>query len=216
MPVTPAIAISLDAAGLLPRRECGAESGRQHLHELTSGLACGDDAIWAEFHRDYGPLLFRYLLGGARGNYELAADALQQTYLRVARHARPCDSAPQFESWLRRLAGSALNDCRRRRNTFWQRLRGHLRGEEEPASPAENVEQAVDDRVFIALDSALARLAPDERALLEAKYFSGTDVRTLAAKLNVSPKAVESRLTRARAELRRQLTIILSDHDQAP
>src|SRR5215213_9994079 len=102
MHATPAAAIPLDAAALSPRRESGAASSS--LPELTRGLARGDDAAWATFHRDYGPELFRYLLGGTRGNYELAAEALQQTYLRIARYARPCDSAPQFESWLRRLA----------------------------------------------------------------------------------------------------------------
>jgi DNA-directed RNA polymerase specialized sigma24 family protein len=52
-------------------------------------------------------------------------------------------------------------------------------------------------------------LPPDDRALLEAKYFSGTDVRSLAHQLAITPKAAESRLTRARAELRRLLETAL-------
>ena len=52
-----------------------------------------------------------------------------------------------------------------------------------------------------------------ERALLEAKYFAGSDVRSLAVTLGISAKAAESRLTRARAELRRQLIAELSRHE---
>ncbi len=69
------------------------------------------------------------------------------------------------------------------------------------------------DRAFAALDAALAQLDPAERALLEEKYFSGAAVRHLAERLGLTPKAVESRLTRARAELRRQLTLALSRHE---
>ena len=195
-------AAPLNASLFSARTEQAASPTR--LRELTTALAKGDDKAWSEFHRDYGPGIFRYLLGGTRGDYDLAAEALQQTYLRVARYARPCDSAPMFGGWLRTLASSALNDCRRRRKRFWGLLQ---RPEAAPDDPA------ADERVFAALDAALAQLEPTERTLLEEKYFSGADVNRIAAKLTVSPKAVESRLTRARAELRRHLVAALSRHE---
>ncbi|MBC7365727.1 MAG: hypothetical protein H7343_02760 [Undibacterium sp.] len=68
------------------------------LHTLTTGLARGDDVTWTRFHRDFGPGIFRQLLAATRGGHALARGAPQQTYLRVARHARPCDSAPMFSS----------------------------------------------------------------------------------------------------------------------
>ena len=179
------------------------------LRELTAGLARGDDPAWSQFHRDYGPGLYRYLLGGTRGDCDLAAEALQQTYLRVARYARPCDSAPMFAGWLKTLASSALNDCRRRRKSFWSRWQRHAEDSGESAPDC----AAGQDRVLAALDTALAQLAPEERALLEEKYLAGADVRRLAAKLALTPKAVESRLTRARAELRRQLVAALARHE---
>ena len=88
------------------------------LRVLTAGLAAGNDEAWMQFHRDYGPGLFRWLLARTGGDHDLASEALQQTYLRIARHARPCDSAPMFESWLRTVARSALHDCFRRRQSF--------------------------------------------------------------------------------------------------
>jgi RNA polymerase sigma-70 factor, ECF subfamily len=178
------------------------------LVALTSGLARGDDDAWAEFHRSYGPGIFRQLLAAAWGNHDVASEALQQTYLRVAKHARLCDSAPMFAGWLRVVARSALNDCLRRRRSFWQLL--HRRAE-DPTDLESSTEQ--EDRLLATLDMALATLDPDDRALLEAKYFSGTDVRTIAAQLAISPKATESRLTRARAQLRERLLAALPRHD---
>lgn len=201
-------AIASPVTAVLPGIRQKSEVPVPPLREFAAALAHGDDDAWARFHREHGPEIFRYLLGGARGDYDLAADALQQTYLRVAKYARPCESAAEFAGWLRTLASSALNDCRRRRKSFWSRF--VAAGQEDQAAAL--VEQD-HNRVFAALDQALAQLGAKERSLLEEKYFSGADVRSLAAQLDVTPKALESRLTRARAELRRRLSVILSRHD---
>ena len=179
------------------------------LRELTAGLARGDDAVWAQFHREYGPGIFRQLLAATRGDYDLASESLQQAYLRVARYARPCESAPMFGSWLRTVTRSALSDCRRRRRSFWALL------SRRQADPSDETDfNADEDRLLVALESALASLGPDARSLLESKYLLGSDVRTIALQLAVSEKAVESRLTRARAELRQRLLDTLPDHEQ--
>lgn len=201
----PSIASTLNA--LIPLRMEQASSPSE-LPTLTAALARGDDAAWSAFHRDFGPGLFRYLLAATRGDYDAASEALQQTYLRVARHARPCESLVQFESWLRLLARSALNDHRRRRSV-WSRLLS--RPEAVPEDPA--ADSAHEQHIAAALETALARLTREDRALLEQKYYAGHDVRTLAEKLGLTPKAVESRLMRARAELRRHLLASLARHE---
>lgn len=179
------------------------------MHTLTTGLARGDDVAWTRFHRDYGPALFRQLLAATRGDHHLAGEALQQTYLRVARHARPCDSAAMFAAWLRVVAHSALNDCRRRRRSFWSLLtRRHADPTDTPV-----VADTDEPALLAALDTALSELTPEDRALLQAKYYTATDVRSLAAKLTISEKAVESRLTRARAALRQRLVAALARHE---
>ncbi|MBP6507638.1 MAG: sigma-70 family RNA polymerase sigma factor [Opitutaceae bacterium] len=177
------------------------------LRALTRALARGDDIAWAQFHADYGPAIFRQLLALTRGDHDVAKEALQHTYLRVAKHLRPCDAEPMFKAWLRTVARTALLDCWRRRRTFKELL---FRKQQEPPELAD---PAVDDRLMTALDTTIARLAPEDRALLEAKYFSGQDVRTLAESLAISPKATESRLTRARETLRRELLLELQRHE---
>jgi RNA polymerase sigma factor (sigma-70 family) len=201
----PAAVSPLNAATFPARMESAAAPSP--LRELTTGLARGDDAAWSEFHRDYGPTLFRQLLAATHGDHALASEALQQTYLRIARHARACDSAPMFSAWLRTVARSALHDCWRRRRTFWQLLRHPSAAPESPSDDSR------DGALTDALDAALAQLDATDRALLEQKYFAGLDVRTLATRLELTPKAVESRLTRARAELRRLLIAALKRHE---
>jgi RNA polymerase sigma factor (sigma-70 family) len=173
------------------------------LRTLTTGLARGDDAAWMQFHREYGPGLFRQLLAATRGDHDLAGEALQQAYLRVARHARPCDSGAQFASWLRLAARSALSDCRRRRRSYFSLLRHRAA---EPTAWSND-----DGPLFAALDASLGALASEQRALLEAKYFRRESVQSIADRLGLTAKAVESRLTRARAELRGRLNLALRE-----
>lgn len=201
-------AITVNAATCPARM--ASDSPPSALHALTTGLARGDDAAWVEFHRDYGPGIFRRLLAQTRGDHDLASEALQQSYLRIARHARSCDSAPMFTGWLRVVTRSALNDCRRRRRTFWDLLRNRDAATDELSAAADTAD---DLALSASLDTALAQLSAADRTLLEQKYFSGTAVRVLAEQLNLTPKAVESRLTRARAELRRHLLAALPRHE---
>lgn len=117
-----------------------------------------------------------------------------------------------FLGWLCVVARTALSDCRRRRLSFWSLLQRRHADPSDAVETSESAEPA-DDHLQLALDTALAQLTATDRSLLERKYFSGTDVRTLAVQLGVTPKAVESRLTRARAELRRLLVTALKRHE---
>lgn len=196
-PATAALLPSLIPAGQT------SEAAAAALRELTDALVRGDDAAWSEFNETYGPAIFRQLLGQTRGDYALAQEALQQTYLRVARHVRACESEPMFRTWLRTVARTALLDCWRRRRSFTDLL---FRRQQEPPELSETDD---DNRLMAKLDGALRQLATADRALLEEKYYASVDVRTLACKLNLTPKAVESRLTRARAALKRELLVAL-------
>lgn len=179
------------------------------LLALTTGLARGDNQAWEQFHREYGPGIFRHLLALAQGDGDFADEALQQTYLRLARHARACDCAPMFSSWLRLITRSAASDIRRGRRNFWQMLRRYHEAVSEPETSRED-----EERLQEALDAALLNLAAEDRALLEAKYFAGQSIRDIAQSLSLSPKAVESRLTRARAALRSELRSFLPYHEK--
>src|SRR6185295_14964475 len=89
---------------------------------------------WVRFHELYSGRLHRYLLVLARGHETEAADALQATLTRIARHIRTFDAEDVFWSWLTVLARSAAVDEARkqqRREGFFARLRA------QPPAPAD-------------------------------------------------------------------------------
>jgi RNA polymerase sigma-70 factor (ECF subfamily) len=169
---------------------------------LTRGLAAGDEAAFREFHAQYFGRMLRYQLVLARGDEQSARDALQETFTRVARKARHFEDEEAFWSWLTVLARSAAVDAARRRSRYRAMLSGLRFAWLRP--PAEPVVEA-DSRLHEYLDAALLALAPEERALIEAKYFFQATVRELAAQHCLTEKAVESRLLRLRRQLRERI-----------
>ena len=165
---------------------------------LTASMARGDEEAWRAFHRDYFGRLHRYLIVLQRGDEESAAELVQQTCLRVVRHVRCFETEEVFWSWLTCLARCAAADAGRKRSrrlamvekfAHWQELRrsGSAGGEGDQLGR---------------LERSLAELAPDDRALVEGKYFERQSYAELAAEFGLSAKAVESRLARLRAKLR--------------
>jgi len=162
---------------------------------LTRGLADGDEAAFREFHALYFHRLFRYLIVVAHGDEVLARDALQETFVRVARHARRFDDAQAFWDWLAVLGRSAVAAGGRRQSRY-RRLLSLFRHEPPPPAPCG------EDEAFGALESAMAMLGEADRALLHRKYSDGCTAQQIAAECGSSEGAVESRLVRIRRELR--------------
>jgi RNA polymerase sigma-70 factor (ECF subfamily) len=172
---------------------------------LTEAMARGDENAYRNFHEAYFQRLYRYLFVVAAGDEEAAREALQSTFLRVVRYLKPFDDEPRFWSWLTVLARTALADQRRQRSryrAFLERFTGHARME-MPCVPANNGE--ADAHLLVALEQSVARLSPDERELVRRKYFARESVRDIAVALQISEKAVESRLTRVRLRLKSEM-----------
>lgn len=121
-----------------------------------------------------------------------AADATQLVFLRCLRHWPHPRTAG--DAW---LATIALNVCRDLRRSA-QRRRHHeaLAGRALPASGPVGP-SAVDE-------GPLAALTPEERALLHLRFVEGMTTRAVAAATQLTPAAVDSRIRRLRARLRRR------------
>lgn len=169
---------------------------------LTSRLAAHDEAAFREFHARYFDRLHQFLLVVARGQEHEARDALQETFLRVARHARPFDDEAAFWCWLKTVARNAARDGGRRQSRYFALLEKFSFRRQETDPHASN---GTDSRLQTLLAESLNELAPDERQLVEAKYLDGEAVRELSARTGLTEKAVESRLLRLRRQLRERL-----------
>jgi RNA polymerase sigma-70 factor (ECF subfamily) len=189
----------------------GSDASGSAVHRLTAAMARSDEAAFREFHSKYFNRLLRYLFVVTRGDEEAARDALQETFVRVVRHIRGFDSEDAFWNWLTVLARSAAADAGRKRTRYWRMLSRYAFFWRAPVFEARD---DADIRLEELLTEALSVLSPDDRTLIEAKYFQDVSVRALAAKLQLTEKAVESRLARARRQLRNELSKRLRDEQR--
>jgi RNA polymerase sigma-70 factor (ECF subfamily) len=163
-------------------------------------MAAGDETAYRIFYDTYFDRLWRYLIVVTSGNEDAAREALQATLTRVVRHIKIFPSEPVFWSWLTVLARSALADQTRKRRrylAFLDRFSQHA----ATAKSASDENHAA-EQLRQLLDHQIASLADDERQLVEAKYFAHRSVREIAAELQITEKAVESRLSRIRQKLK--------------
>lgn len=176
------------------------------LHEspdvaaLTRRMAEGDEMAWRTFYDAYFDRLWRYLLVVAAGNEDAAREALQATLVRVTRHIKVFQSEDVFWSWLTVLARSAFSDETRKRRryfSFLEQFTQHAAVESDGAS-----DNQTDERLRILLEHHVASLPPDERKLVEQKYFARRAIREIAGELQTTEKAVESKLSRIRRKLK--------------
>src|SRR2546421_10268749 len=108
---------------------------------LTRALAKGDEGAFREFHGLYFDRLYRFLIVVSRGQEHEAQEALQETFLRVCRYARPFETEEAFWSWLKTVARNAARDGGRKQSRYLALLqRFALRGQDHPLEEASDEE----------------------------------------------------------------------------
>ena len=175
---------------------------------LTARMARGDEEAFRAFQAAYSSRLLRYLFVMTRGDEAAAREALQSAFLRVARHIRRFDSEAVFWSWLTVLARSAVVDEQRKRSRHTSLLHRFFQWQQIDNRPTDH---ETDTHLFSVLEQSLVDLPKEERVLLERKYFDGESVREIAANLEATEQAIESRLVRARRRLKDFLMARLND-----
>jgi RNA polymerase sigma-70 factor (ECF subfamily) len=128
---------------------------------------------------------------------ELAQDTLAEAYVSRARlRGDPRDP---------RVAGPWLRGIARNLHAAWMRKRDRTRELGAAHEPAQAPAREIEDERLADLRRAIVRLPRKEREVVYLHYLEETSVRTVAAMLGASEKAVEGRLQRARALLRGML-----------
>jgi RNA polymerase sigma-70 factor, ECF subfamily len=139
-----------------------------------------------------------------------AEDAVQETFVRLARNAASFRGESQLSTWLYRVARNVCTD--------------HVRyAARRPATPVEDVgslpEAAIADDLVAAhdtartIEAALARLDERSRTLLLLVGVDGLTYAEAAEVLGVAVGTAKSRVSRARAELGR---LLAAEEDRAP
>ena len=155
---------------------------------------------WRTFYNAYFDRLWRYLLVVAGGREDTAREALQSAIVRVARYIKVFPDEHVFWSWLTVLARTAFADetkKHRRYFSFLDRFTGHLDIQLDGANDIQ-----ANDQLKNLLERHVALLPPDERTIVEQKYFTHRSVREIAEELQTTEKTIESRLSRIRKKLK--------------
>jgi len=169
---------------------------------LATAIARGDEAAFRELYDRYHERLFRLAVVLTHGNETLAGETVQSVFVTAAGKLRRVESAAHLWNWLARVARQQLARSRRQQNNTT------VVGVAELPECAE--ERELDSVLEENLDAALQTMEPDERQLIERFYFDGLSHKEIALQLGTTPKAISSRLERARARLRTGLTKTLS------
>ena len=156
--------------------------------------------------------LYRFCFYRVGSNADLAEEVVQETLLRAIRELDkydPARSGGNIFTWLTGLARNEIRGALGRENAtvslqaLWDKLDDELRSvysRLESAPLSDEVLEREETREMV--NATMAQLPPHYREALEAKYVLGRTVRDMAAAWQMSEKAVESQLTRARQAFR--------------
>lgn len=174
---------------------------------LVRALQAGDESALGELMGRHEAALFRFLFRYLR-NATDAADLTQETFVRAYFKIGQFRPGVKFSVWLYRIALNLFRDHARspaaRRGAMTNELPGEgahtARGTPaELATDSRNPAAALEDKEQVrALENAIERLPPDLKQAFVLAVLEGFSQKECAEMLEVSPKAVETRVYRAR------------------
>ena len=158
------------------------------------------DRAFADLARAAGPVAFR-LANRILGDESLAADAMQETLIKLTKKLALYDPARPFVPWLVRMATRTALDLHRRENLVIQL----------PLSAANELEAGETSRPDAMVDAQCAqdlldRLAGElshrQRTVFVLRDLEGFSTREIADQLSMTTSTVRVHLARARQHVR--------------
>ncbi|MHB8417395.1 MAG: RNA polymerase sigma factor [Myxococcales bacterium] len=164
--------------------------------EWVDGLRRGDPAAFEAVYAAYRPRLYGFL---ARLCPEEAEELLQETFVKLATHARRLREDTRLTPWLFTVARNLARSQGRWR-TLTAAALAALGAAPTPRrqSPFEEAAQGAELR---RLERALARLPAAQREALLLVGWEGLSAQEASEILSVKAEALRQRLSRARAAL---------------
>jgi RNA polymerase sigma-70 factor (ECF subfamily) len=174
---------------------------------LAAAVAAGDRDAARALCEEYLPRLRAYVLRRSGLDDETALETAQETILAALRSVQVFRGESSLYTWLCAIARRKVADHYRRAGRRPLSLDGLIVAgltliDTEPL-PEEVTER---EEMAATIHSALWRLPEDQREAVFRKYLDDRSVAEIAAELGRSEKAVESLLSRGRANLRKRLT----------
>jgi RNA polymerase sigma-70 factor (ECF subfamily) len=173
---------------------------------LAKRVAGGDEPAFEEFFREYFPRLFRFILARVNGDADLAEEIVQRTMCRVVQKMGSFRGEALLFTWLCQICRNEMVATYRQRGIQESQT---VPLEDHPAIRAalESITVDTDTPEKNRTQEELARfvrltleyLPAKYATALELKYIRGCSVDEIGEQLDISTKAAESVLSRARA-----------------
>ena len=207
------------------------EASRASQSECHGKVRADADLIAASrsgCRESFGTLVERYqdrvfnLSYRLTGNYEDAADAAQETFLKAFRNLDSFRADSAFYTWVYRIAVNTIRSRQRYRAVRpVERSIEAARGDEEdsrhslkaemPSRGPDPVEEASVNENRQLVEQAIARLDEDQRLLIVLRDIEGHNYAEIADLLDCPSGTIKSRLHRARLALKELLAPVLAE-----
>ena len=176
--------------------------------ELVSRARTGDrDAFAALFDRFQTPIV-NYLYRVV-GDWEVANDLAQDTFLKAYQALPRTDPDLQIAPWLYRIAtNTALDTLRRRKRITWVPFLEEF----EPPAPGGDPGSIVPNQD--AVHRALQQIPADQRVALVLHLHQGLSYKEIGSMLGVAPNLVAVRVFRGRERFIKAYNAITGDADR--
>ena len=160
---------------------------------LLRKAAAGDAAAFGALVRRHQSPLRGFLLRLTRGDHALADDLAQETFIAAYRKLAQYDGRGAFAGWLYAIAWSRFRmELRKRRHDAL--------GEEDVPDPCASAASGSEARLD--LETAMAKLAPAERASLTLCFALGLSHEEAAMSLGLPLGTLKSHVARGREKLK--------------
>lgn len=165
--------------------------------ELVERAQRRDEAAFASLVRRYERMALAMAFAIV-GNNATAGDVTQEAFLRVWQRLEDLDDPGRFLGWFGTIVRNIATD--------------HARRKPRDLPPAYGDRKVIDPRAMVdekenrgVINAALSRLDELTRAAVVLRYYEDLSSKQISELLQLSPAAVDMRLSRGRAELKQSL-----------
>ena len=192
----------------------------------TRTAADGEDEEWMRAYKEGDVQGFQKLVGRheaplyrfclrSLGDKEQAADATQEVFMRIVRHAATWERKAKFTTWMYTIARNyCIDEARKARFRKTESLNATI-GQDGDAG-VEKIDRVVDEnpdssrvadskRMRGVIDGALQAMPEEQRQVFCLREYSGLAFKDIAATVGVGENTVKSRMRYALVALREAL-----------
>jgi RNA polymerase sigma factor (sigma-70 family) len=172
-------------------------SSEEHMLALQRGDDRALNRLMEHWQTPLRSFLYRHTQ-----NETVATDLAQETFVRIYQHRARFRSGAKFSTWMFQIALNLARDHARyqRRHPIEA-----LAAAPEPTTTDHPASQLRDAETAAAVRTAIAGLPEDLREAVLLSEYQGLSHAEIGVAVGATPKAVETRLYRARQQLRQAL-----------